>query len=174
RLVPRRALRSALGGTCPADSQERVRIEARAAHEGAVDIGLAPEVGRVRGLDAPPVKDEHLVAPGGIAPESREPLPELFADVGMDFLGLVRARRSSSANRPDGLVRDDNTREVVRTLDPRKSSGELVSDDRRRAAVLPLVERLADAEDRHQAAMNRGFDLQPDEVARLAEDLAAF
>src|SRR5689334_58234 len=39
------------------DGDEARRLEARAAHEGPVDLGLPDEVGRIVGLDAATVED---------------------------------------------------------------------------------------------------------------------
>ena len=79
------------------------------------------------------------------------------ADEGVDFLRLLGTGRASRADRPHGLVSDDGLRERLhagRVHDGR----DLPLDDRARLPCFALLERFADADDRHEpgacAALN--------------------
>src|SRR5579871_1681991 len=82
------------------DSTERADVQARAADEGAVDVGAAEEREGVVGLDGAAVEDADLLG------EVVGLQFELTAQGEVDFFGLGRAGVLAGADGPDGLVGD--------------------------------------------------------------------
>src|SRR5665213_3920750 len=83
----------------------------------------------------------------------------------VDLRDLIIGRRASRADRPYGLIGDGG---VLRVHALRHAAGKLARTDMQRAAVQPLVFRLADADDRRQASAPRGFCFRGDHRVRLA------
>src|SRR5262245_2982140 len=116
-------------------------VEARAAHERAVDIGLRHQLVDVLGLHRPAVLDPDPV------PRSAEPRAHALAHERVHLLGGLRRRGPAGADRPDRLVGDHELGRA-RLGHQREAARELAGHDVDRAAGLALLERLADAHDR--------------------------
>src|SRR5690606_12533373 len=87
--------------------------------------------------------------------------------------GRVRGGRVlPRADRPDGLVGDDDARHPV-GIQPFECGVELAEDDRLDLPRLALLERLSEADDRGESAVQRRCGLAPYVLVRLAEDVAA-
>ena len=90
----------------------------------------------------------------------------------MDFLRLVGSRRAAGADRPDGLISDDELR-AVGGRNVLEADVHLADDDFLELAGVALLERLADADDGGEACGDRGPGTQVDGLVGLAEVLAA-
>src|SRR5262249_14180075 len=149
------------------DAREGLGLEARAADEHAVDVGLGHERSGVLGLHAAAVLDANRVGRG--VPDD---LREHAANGAGDFLRLLGGGRATGADGPDRLVRDDAFRRqalpggrgdlLERTLD-------LTRDDVAPRAGVALGEALAHAHDRLQPGRERRGGLARHAVVRLAE-----
>jgi aminoglycoside phosphotransferase family enzyme len=94
------------------DAGEVVGIEARAADEGAVDVGLGHQLGGVARLHRPAVLDAHRAAASRRRPRHRG------AHVGAHGLGVVGRGGLAGADGPDGLVGDDHGRPTCSGFTP--------------------------------------------------------
>ena len=104
RVAPCRGFR--LGGwenlanhAGPDDLGEAARVEAGPADQGAVDVRLGQEIGRVGRLDAAAVLDAHLVRGRGVAELGQD-----LADMGVGVLLLLGAGGLAGAEGPSGGV----------------------------------------------------------------------
>ena len=140
------------GSTKRDDAAELLRVEAGAADEHAVDVRLRHEHVDVGGLDAAAVEDAHAV--GGVA----EALAHLAAAERHRLLRLLGRGRDAGADGPDGLVGDGDVGELG-GADLGEAGVELAADLALGLAALALLERLAAAEDRPQAGVERRPDL---------------
>src|SRR5438874_656286 len=90
------------------DSDKARHLEAWAADERAIDVGLGDEPANVVRFHAAPVEDATAIRRLGA-----EPLPESPPDVRMRFLGLRGARVPAGADGPHRLVRQNEIVEIV-------------------------------------------------------------
>src|SRR5690606_5170734 len=110
------------------------------ADQAAVDVLLAEQVARIVGLDRAPVDDAR-----GLGRVGAQVLADGGADGFVGALGIARGRRLARADRPHGFVGDDESL-PPRGLEAVECALELAAVDMVRAARLPLLEGLADAE----------------------------
>ena len=106
------------------DRREAVRVEARAADQRAVDVGLGHQLADVVGLDGPAVLDpegRRVEGPGRDRPH-----------VGVRLLGDLRRRGAAGADRPDRLV-GDHELAAARGRHPGEAARELALEPRRRS-----------------------------------------
>src|SRR5690606_8727798 len=149
------------------DAGELLRVEARAADERAVDVGLRHDRGDVRGLHRAAVEDAGRVREVRVVEVAQG-----AADRAADLLRVLGRRDLARADGPHGLVGDDERRELrggetrERALDLRERVGDLL-------ARLADVQTLAHADDRGDALTHGGDDLLVDQRDRLAVVLAA-
>ena len=122
---------------------------------------------RIAGLHRAAVLDAD-----GLGSLGADELRERRADESVDFLRLVGRSRAASADRPDGLVRDDKLR-AVGGRDVLEADVHLADDDFLELAGVSLLKRLADAYDGRETGGNRGPGTQIDRLVRLAEILTA-
>ena len=85
----------------------------------------------------------------------------------MHLLGLLGSGHSAGPDRPDRLVRDDNPADG-RGVEAGERPLDLRGHDRLGAARLPLLERLANAHDRHEAGGEGRLGLGVDDEVGLA------
>jgi peptidyl-prolyl cis-trans isomerase D len=128
------------------DGPEIVGDEAGAADEGAVDLGEAKDLGGVFRVDRAAVKD---------ARRRRQ----AAADRPVHRRDVATGRGAAGADRPDRLVGDD---EAVERRAIRQRALELAGNGCDRVPGVALGQRLADAEDRHEADALRREDLGAD------------
>ena len=121
----------------------------------------------VFGRDAAAVKDSYRRR--ALRTES---VADRFANHAVDERGLRGGGRAAGADGPDRLVGDDRARNVA-CVEPRKTVLRLAQDDRRGVAVVVLLLGFSDAQDRHQAMLDRGEDLAIYQFVGLAADVAA-
>src|SRR5690606_25484753 len=144
------------------DRGELLGVEARAADERAVDVGLRHDRGDVAGLHRAPVEHAHAVGDARVV----EPA-ELLADRPADLLRVVGRGDLTGADRPDGLVGDDAARSSLgvdpgeRALDLRERVGDLLPR-------LAHVQALADADDRRHVRAERRLRLRAHQRVVLA------
>src|SRR5258705_8180145 len=82
---------------CRVDNRQEIpRLQTRPADEGAVDIRLAEQGGRVVGFDAAAVLNDEFV--GGVGTDE---LAGAAADEGVGVLGLLRRGVEAGADGPD-------------------------------------------------------------------------
>ena len=93
----------------PDDCQEILRLQARAADQRAIDVGLAEQRRRVVRLDAAAVLDDERLRRRLAAQ-----LADALADERMRILGLLRRGVDAGADRPDRLVGDDDVLAAAR------------------------------------------------------------
>ena len=128
------------------DGGERVRVEARAAHQGAVDVGLPQQLGRRVGRDAAAVEDAQGGAVHGLAGDGAHQRARLLGD--------LRGGGAAGADRPDRLVGDRE--DVGRPrLHARQAGPHLGGEPRLRLPRLALVEGLAAAHDHREPGVER-------------------
>src|SRR5216110_3019004 len=111
------------------DRDKPLGVQARAADQRAVDLGLGDEVVDVLALDAAPVEDSDRLG-DLLRRELREQAPQ----VPVDLAGLARRRVDARPDGPDRLVGDDDLPE----LDGRHASepGAQLALDRREGESL--------------------------------------
>ena len=131
----------------------------------AVDLLALHELRDVVRRDAAAVEDAH-----GLGLRVAEHRGDFAADEGDRLLGVVGGGGAAGADRPDGLVGDDEAVGDARVLEP---GARLADEDRLHLAGLALVQRLADAHDRLQADVEHGLHLAVHGLVGLAEDVAA-
>src|SRR2546427_469719 len=85
------------------DSNKSRRVQARAADQRAVDLGLGHELVDVLGLDAAAVED-----PDALGDLLRPELREQTAQIPVDFAGLARCRVDARPDGPDRLGGEDD------------------------------------------------------------------
>src|SRR3954451_12965064 len=90
------------------DVEKRPDIQAGAAHEGSVYVGLAHKILGVFGFYAAPV--DHVTGVGGLG---AKPLSEATANVGMRLAGLGGGGGAAGADGPHRLVGDHELRELL-------------------------------------------------------------
>src|SRR6476619_6014200 len=149
------------------DRRELGRVDGSAAHEGAVDVLLGHDRRHVVRLDAAAVEDPDTV--GDVAAVE---LGEQRADRRTHLLRVVGGRALAGAERPDGLVGDDDRRglflgHAVEVL------AQLRDDVLDLTALLAHVEPLAAAEDRRQAVGVCRLDLRVDHRVGLCVPFAS-
>src|SRR5713101_1576925 len=158
---------SAPGGRFSRDGDEPWGLERSAAHEGAVDVWLLDEHGRVVGLDAAAVEDAQ-----GLGRLLGGDLGDDPAQVAVDFRGLGGRGVDTGADRPHGLVGQDGAGDLVcRESGP--SRAQLTLHHSEGEPLAPLFSGLADAEQRDQAMAKGRRHLPVDLLVRLAEDAPA-
>ena len=123
------------------DGGEATRVEARAADERTVNVGLGKELLGVLGLDAAAVLDADTFGRGG-----REELAQVLADELMRFLGLGGRGSLAGANGPNGLVGEDDVGDFL-FCEPGEALGKLGLEDFFPRVALALREGFADADD---------------------------
>ena len=142
---------SATRGSCGlAYGAEGVDVERCAADERSVDVGLREQACGVVRLDRAAVQHRHV---------------EERLDEGVRVLGHLRRRAQAGADRPDGLVRDDEALVL-------REGGDLAAEHVLRLVGLALFERLADARDDAEPCGKRGLGATRDALVGLAEELA--
>ena len=150
------------------DLGEAAGIEAGAADQGAVDVGLVEEFFGVVRLDAAAVLDADFGRGGGI-----EYFGQSLADKSMGFLGLFGRGGAAGADGPDGFVSNDRVEHLF-GFESGQAAAELLGQNLVMAVRIPLLEGFADAKNGAQAGRVGGFDLFVHQLVGLAEDDAAF
>src|SRR5699024_10425414 len=119
------------------DLGELLGLQGGAADECTVDVGLAHQLDHVGGLHAAAVQDAHR-----IGDRVAVLLAQRLTDRVADLLRVVRAGHFAGADRPDGLVGDDDLRRLLggEALRP---AAELGEGEGHVVAGLALLERLA-------------------------------
>ena len=146
------------------DVAERTHVETGASDERAVDVGLGAQCGDVVRLDAAAVQD--VAALGGVR---AEPLAQARADVGVGVLRLFGRGVLTRADGPHGLVGEHEIAQLFRR-DAVEPLLHLPIEHVERLIRHSLLQRLADADDRHQLRAKRRDELAVDAEIRLAEE----
>src|SRR5438876_5752905 len=148
------------------DPQEGFGLQAGAADESAVDVGLGHEPVDVVGLDAATVEDPH---------RGRRRLSvgagDALADDGVDLLGLGGSGGAAGADGPHRLVGDEDAAGLVEGEGTQRAL-ELPLHDLQGPVGLALGQRLADADDGRQALIDSRPHLSRHHLLALAEDMA--
>merc|ERR1712217_484409 len=95
-------------------------LERRSAHQETIDIGASRQLGGVLGVRGAAVLDTYLF--GCLLIDC---LLEVRTERSVSLLGLFRASGHASANGPDWLVRNDNTRLVLEALEDGQNVNQL-------------------------------------------------
>ncbi len=141
-------------------------LQRRSTNQEPIDIRLLGQIPAVLLRHAAPVDNPRLVRD-----LTAHLLPQELADRGVHLLRLLRAGHLARPDGPDGLVRNHN---IVPVLDLPLDRPQLCRDHLDRVAALPLLQRLAAAQDHVDAALERGLGLGGDELVVLLEDDATF
>lgn len=144
------------------DDVSEGRLQAGAADEETVNVGLLGELLAVLLADRATVDDAGLVG-SLLADVLLEPL----ADALVNLLCLLGGGDLAGADGPDGLVGNDDLAPV---LDLLGHGGELADDNLHGLVGLALLEGLANAEDDVDAAVKGSLGLAGDEGVALLED----
>ena len=144
------------------DDVNESRLQAGAANEETINVGLLGEVLAVLLADGATVDDT-----GGLGDLLAELLVEPLTDALVNLLRLLGGGDLAGADGPDGLVGNDNLAPV---LDLLADGGKLADDNVHGLAGIALLEGLADAEDDVDAAVDGSLGLLSDEVVGLLED----
>src|SRR5580765_2467828 len=139
-------------------------VEAGAADQRAVDVGLGHQLRRVVGLDRAAVEDADRV--------SRAPAyAKGVADEGAGLLRLLGRRGAAGADRPDRLVGDHGARDRA-AIDAGQVRLKLLLEHCIGLPGIACILALADAEDWLQAGGQRRRNLARQRLVGLAEELA--
>src|SRR6266850_2598489 len=149
------------------DAGEDRGIEARAADERAIDVGLRHEGIDIIRLDAAAVEEADA-----LRRRRRGAAADLAADGIVDLLRLSGRGGAAGADRPHRLVGDDAGGELL-GADVGEGRVDLPGNDGAGRLRLTLLERLADADDRNESGGQHGVDTPIDGLVRLAEELPA-
>src|SRR5206468_7685858 len=122
------------------DPDEPLRVEAGAADEGSVHLGLRQQRVGVLGLDAAAIQDTD-----GLRDFLRRELGQEPAKVRLHLGGLRGCRVDARADRPHRLVGKDGLGDLVGP-EPGQAGAQLSLDGRERQPLASLVRGLADAE----------------------------
>lgn len=141
------------------------RLEGSTANKEAVNIRLGSQLLRVLVRHRSTIEDAGLLS-SLLAELLSHPLPDSI----MSVLRLLSARDLSSSNSPNRLIRNHNLAPV---LDDLRHSRELPCDNLDRNALLPLLERLSNAENHAEATIKRSLGLGSDKLIRLVQDRPA-
>ncbi len=136
------------------DDLQEVRFQRRAAHEEAVDIRQLREAGAVLRRHRAAVEDSRAVAhlAAHVAGQPR-------AQAAVHLVGLLGRGDLAGANRPDGLVGDDDAGPVG-GREQRRQRAQLSLAHRQCVARLALRQQLADAEDHLEPHVQRAARLR--------------
>src|SRR3989442_13981678 len=135
------------------DSNKSRRVQARAADQRAVDLGLGHELVDVLGLDAAAVED-----PDALGDLLRPELREQTAQIPVDFAGLARCRVDARPDGPDRLVGEDDLPELC-GRHAGEPGAQLALHRREGKSLAPLLGSLAGAEDGREATVPRRAEL---------------
>src|SRR5262249_20068896 len=138
------------------DRGEVLGLQARSAHQGAVDLRLPQELGGIVRFDAAAILD--TPTRGGVL--SEQP-PDLCADVPADPIRLLRRAYLSRSDRPTRLV-GEHDRSGLAGCQAREPPLDLSRHDRIGTAVPALAQQLAAAYDGGEAVRQSGVRLQVD------------
>src|SRR6185436_15320833 len=147
-LYERTRCKRRTGSSCCLDYRGEVSwVEAGAADQRSVDVGLGHQLRRIVGLHRAAVEDANRVSRAAAYSKG-------VADEGAGFLSLLWGRRTPGADRPDRLVGDHDLRDCA-PIDIGKVSLELALEDCLGLAGVACLLALADAEDRLQSGGQR-------------------
>src|SRR5437773_11789432 len=149
------------------DAGEGCGIEARAADERAIDVGLRHE-----GIDIIRLHAAAVEEADALRRRRRGAAADLAADGIVDLLRLSGRGGAAGADRPHRLVGDDASGELL-GADVGEGRVDLPGNDGAGRFRLALLERLADADDRDESPGQHGVDAAVDGLVRVAEVLPA-
>src|SRR3954462_1794089 len=153
---------------CPRyDLRKIVRLERGPAHQRAVDVGLREQVGRVVRLDRSAVLDADRIRHLCAAQLAQEP-----ADLAVHLLRLRGGGHLAGADGPHRLVGAGAAADLL-AGEAREGAADLPGDHLPGAVSLPLLQRLAHADDGVELRLEDGLQLAVHALVRLAEVLAA-
>ena len=121
----------------------------------------------VFGRDAAAIEDSYRR--GALRTEG---ITDRFANHAVRERGLRGSGGAAGADGPYRLVGDDRAGGLA-SVESRKTVLRLAQDDRGGMAAVVLLLGFSDAQDRHQAMLDRGEDLAIYQIVALAEDVAA-
>ena len=98
--------KSGSGGRGPADVEKGVGLQRRAADEPAVDVGTGEQGRRIIRLDAAAIEDPECFGRAGIGGSDAR------SNMSVHGLGLLGRCRFAGADRPHGLIGDDQGSQV--------------------------------------------------------------
>src|SRR6185369_1851976 len=137
------------------DTKEFLRVKTRSADKEAVDVRLRPQSRRVLRRHGASIEDGNSCAAGR--------LHQYTTEKPVRLLGHLRRRGLAGADRLDRLVGDGET-----AVQGRQSGPELPLQDREGRSSLPLLARLADADERRETMPQRRRRLPRHQLVRLA------
>src|SRR6266853_3654338 len=150
------------------DGGERLGIQTRAAHQRSVNFHLRHQPLDIVGLDASAVEDSQTT--GAFRRKHRRCL---LAQEPVRFRSDFRSRRAARANRPDGLVSKNDTREL-RTGQRGHAAAKLPFKDLLRLTAFTLGKQLSHAQNRRQTRRKGHLYLPAGALVGLATELTHF
>src|SRR5206468_1647506 len=140
-----------------------VGIERCAAHEHAVELALGEQLGGVLDVHAAAVQHARRRCAA-----RTEPGPNLAMHRGR----VLRSGVAPRTDRPHRFVRDHHARQGA-AVEAAEPACQLARHHRRRVTRFPLGQRVPHAQQRREAARERGRDFATGVVVRLAKQLAS-
>jgi len=150
------------------DLGEGVGIEACAANQGTVNLGLVEQGAGVIGLDTAAIQDAHVL--GDFAAQVTR---HFAANDKMGFGGHFRRGRLAGSYRPNWLVSDHDGERVFREGSDERAA-DLALQYLCGLTVFALRQDFTDADDGYDAVFEGGLELLGDNLVSFAEVLPAF
>src|SRR6266536_2079164 len=150
------------------DAQEAFGLQASAPYQGPVNVRLTHQVPDVFRLDTPTVQNANR----GCCLLSKV-FSEPMADCGMDFLGNFGRRCTSSSNRPDRFVGENDTQKVG-GCQAIETACKLLTDYLLNPFRLPLSQSLPHTDDRLRGGLDDRADTLVHGLVGFTKELSPF